>query len=1193
MTTTDEVGLAPVDANDLLERLRTVLARLEEDLLARSADPGVQAALAAEHARESAARRTADPLPVWTRFRVTQIAAAWVLSLLFVRTLEDRGLVPHRLKASDDHRAQLRALAPYLGDRDYLLLVFRELCRYRGVRDVFDPAHNPVWTLGPSQELASDLLTFARSESGLGGLDFSGDTRFLGDVYERLDEGVRKRYALLQTPDFVEEFILDRTLTPALEERGVDGLTVIDPTCGSGHFLLGSFLRLLAAWQQKEPSAGAEVWAFKAIHQVYGADINPYAVAIARFRLVLAYADAAGLTDLDQASDLRLNVAVADSLLPVEGSAQQELAGVVSVQARTSWKASPFAFSQGPEAQRVLGGRRFDVVVGNPPYITVKDKVLRDEYRRLYSTAHREYQLVVPFVERFFGLARASGWVGAIVGNGFMKRLFGQKLIEEYLPGVDLTQVVDTSGAYIPGHGTPTVIVFGRARRPTLDEVLAVMGKRGEPTTPSDPAQGLVWTSIRGHAEEVGYEDEFMSVDAIQRTELSSHPWSLKGGGATKLKSLIESRTSRRLRDVIEVVGFTAMTRADDLYFIGRGNASRLGLREGESIECVEGDRVRDWTIVAPNETANPFSPDGSPVQIGQHPGLMRLLWPHRAHLWLRREPNGNHRERGATWWEWSRFHPERLSGDFLLSFAFVATHNHFVLDRGGKVFNRSAPIIKLPPDATEEDHLALLGYLNSSTACFWMKQVSHPKSSASQRHHPDPARYAYEFAGTGMKGLPLPDRGFLQRFASLSRPLDRLAHERERVLSYSGLVEEWRSLETADSIRGLLRGRWTTGDALREQMVMLQEEIDWLSYVAFDLADSSLLQGEIREGTQLRRGHRAIELLEGRVSVVRKNHQLVPTEEAEVPSDTPLPDELSALSDRRKRAIRESKWLRLVETRVHKRLWRDTERNETEFHYRERMDRQHLERMLLDRVEAEVEGSATTHSIRQLVRTLSRDPKVLAIAEVQADRPDPDLEQLLTDLVQSDAVPYLAAHRYKEKGIEKYRLWQQTWDSQRAEDAWESASPATRGDRPEVPLPPKYGSGDFARTEFWSLRGKLDVPKERFISYPGVHDDDDPTPLLGWAGWDHAARMDALGALVEAETDPEKLVPLLAGMQELLPWVQQWHGDDDRYGTPLGELWRGHLEGLLTSHGLTPEKLRAWRPPKKTRGRRKKGGTS
>jgi hypothetical protein len=63
---------------------------------------------------------------------------------------------------------------------------------------------------------------------------------------------------------------------------------------------------------------------------------------------------------------------------------------------------------------------------------------------------------------------------------------------------------------------------------------------------------------------------------------------------------------------------------------------------------------------------------------------------------------------------------------------AFVP-HNHFVLDRGGKVFKQTAPIIKLRADATEEDHLALLGYLNSSTACFWMKQVCFDKGNRGE----------------------------------------------------------------------------------------------------------------------------------------------------------------------------------------------------------------------------------------------------------------------------------------------------------------------------------------------------------------------------------------------------------------------------------------------------------------------------
>ena len=38
-----------------------------------------------------------------------------------------------------------------------------------------------------------------------------------------------------------------------------------------------------------------------------------------------------------------------------------------------------------------------------------------------------------------------------ITANSFMKREFGKKLIEEYIPRWDLTHVIDTSGAYIPG----------------------------------------------------------------------------------------------------------------------------------------------------------------------------------------------------------------------------------------------------------------------------------------------------------------------------------------------------------------------------------------------------------------------------------------------------------------------------------------------------------------------------------------------------------------------------------------------------------------------------------------------------------------------------------------------------------------------------------------------------------------------
>ena len=96
----------------------------------------------------------------------------------------------------------------------------------------------------PSGDAAMKLLKFWREmEAATGHLKRSfqvesGDTRFLGDLYQELSERAKKKFALLQTPVFVEEFILGGTLTPALDEFGLEKVRMIDPTCGSGHFLL-------------------------------------------------------------------------------------------------------------------------------------------------------------------------------------------------------------------------------------------------------------------------------------------------------------------------------------------------------------------------------------------------------------------------------------------------------------------------------------------------------------------------------------------------------------------------------------------------------------------------------------------------------------------------------------------------------------------------------------------------------------------------------------------------------------------------------------------------------------------------------------------------------------------------------------------------------------------------------------------
>jgi hypothetical protein len=196
----------------------------------------------------------------------------------------------------------------------------------------------------------------------------------------------------------------------------------------------------------------------------------------------------------------------------------------------------------------------------------------------------------------------------------------------------------------------------------------------------------------------------------------------------------------------------------------------------------------------------------------------------------------------------------------------------------------------------------------------------------------------------------------------------------------------------------------------------------------------------------------------------------------------------------------------------------------------------------------------------------------------------------VLEQVVADQHVPYLAALRYKDTGLRKREQWEHVWDLQREEDR--------TGQRLNIPVPPKYGNPDFRKVSYWSQRGKLDVPKERFISYPDAGPDADPTLLLGWAGWDHKDQAQALVNIVNDRTEQtgwgtNRLTPVLAGLREVMPWVHQWHGEyDDAWGGTPAEEYQTFLDDQRTKKQLTEADLRAWRPMTGGRGRRagKKG---
>lgn len=220
-----------------------------------------------------------------------------------------------------------------------------------------------------------------------------------------------------------------------------------------------------------------------------------------------------------------------------------------------------------------------------------------------------------------------------------------------------------------------------------------------------------------------------------------------------------------------------------------------------------------------------------------------------------------------------------------------------------------------------------------------------------------------------------------------------------------------------------------------------------------------------------------------------------------------------------------------------------------------------------------------------ELAGHIEKNTEFIEALDLWAGKKDAPVTETLVKLLSDETVPYLAALRYKDSGLRKRAEWERVWDLQRDEDA--GLITAT-----DIPVPPKYTGADFVKQSYWSHRGKLDVPKERFVSYPGAGRATDPTPLLGWAGWNHAQQGIALATIYayrESEgTALTELVPVVAGISEVLPWVKQWHtGVDPTFGIDLAEYLTGQLHEKASSVGIPVGDLPAWRPAKTTRARK------
>ena len=277
-----------------------------------------------------------------------------------------------------------------------------------------------------------------------------------GNVTDALRSEFQKSNGAVTTPAqivnrVIESTISDTTLRNLSTPELLD-LKIADIACGSGVFLIGAFEQLVKEVERRinlreviPPEYVVHIdnryvltlEGRRSILNscIYGVDINPEAVEVAKMSLSLKLIDnylpsdfgAVGILGSQILKGVGENIRCGNSLVgeDIQTFAPSILDNAVQLQATNAfdWQtAFPEVFEEGG----------FDYVVGNPPYVEVKNYNVSLPYmaayiKRMYrSSRNGKIDLAVPFIEKGVSLLNEHGRLGYIVQKRFFKAEYGK-----------------------------------------------------------------------------------------------------------------------------------------------------------------------------------------------------------------------------------------------------------------------------------------------------------------------------------------------------------------------------------------------------------------------------------------------------------------------------------------------------------------------------------------------------------------------------------------------------------------------------------------------------------------------------------------------------------------------------------------------------------------------------------------------
>lgn len=282
---------------------------------------------------------------------------------------------------------------------------------------------------------------------------------------------VRKAGGVYYTPQYIVDYIVENTLGKLCENKTpkqVSELTVCDPACGSGSFLLGAYQYLLD-WHKNYYIENGKANKIKKdspltidgnlttsekkrilLNNIYGVDIDVNAVEVTKLSLLLKCME--GETSATIAHQISMfnervlptldsNIKSGNSLIDLDFYETQLDFGEEKKVKPFSWqKAFPNMFKR----------NGFDVVIGNPPYLGGREWKEEngnayDYFIKKYQIAEYQFDIYALFWEAGIKLLNKEGLIGFITPNTWLNNQSNLKLRTYILENTIIQNIVDYS----------------------------------------------------------------------------------------------------------------------------------------------------------------------------------------------------------------------------------------------------------------------------------------------------------------------------------------------------------------------------------------------------------------------------------------------------------------------------------------------------------------------------------------------------------------------------------------------------------------------------------------------------------------------------------------------------------------------------------------------------------------------------